>query len=177
MTILPAPYESVADDDLGSAVGAALTGALAGLLAVSLGAQAWRQIPDIKNSLDLEDLEGNDLATVLTTIGWGLGAVLLGLGAILLFFRRGRGAVMLGSLIATAATLIARYAFDWFTPAHPMDNAIVYYGGIAVFLLAAMPATKRWVSAPRRPRSAMPAVTTATPMTRTSGTVRIGRVG
>ena len=128
-------------------------------------------MPALKESFDIEDLAGNDLATAITTVGWGLAAVLLGLGAILLIFRRGRGSVLLGALISVAVTLVARYAFDWFTPAYPLDNAVVYYGGIAVFALAVLPATKRWVSAPRRNRS-MPAVTTATPMTRTSGTVR-----
>ncbi len=164
-----APYESVPDDDLGSAAAATVAVALGALIAVTLGVQSWQQIPAFRATMQARDLRGQELATVVTTVGWGVAAVLLGFGALLLVFRRGRGLLLLGSLVGVATTAIARFGFQWFTPTHPLDHALVFWGGVAVLLAAVLPATRRWVAG--RSGRGMPPVTTATPLLPTSSGV------
>jgi hypothetical protein len=142
---LPAPYESAPDDDLAAASVATLTGALAVMLAVTLGAKALDQVPQLQGLTEGVEPTEAQLAALLTTVGWAAAAVFLGFGAVLLVFRRGRVLVVWGGLIATAFTLIARYVFDWFTPAHPVGSMPVYLAGIGVIVLAALPATGRWI--------------------------------
>lgn len=166
---LPAPYESAPDDDLPAAACAALTGTLAVLVAITLARQAWDQYPAAVDALNGGSLVGDDLALVVTAGGWAASAVLMGLGAVLMLVRRGREVVVLGALIGLATTIVARYAFDWFSPAHPVTHGAVFVGGAVVIVLALLPATSRWISgrgAGRRNRG-LPPVTSATPLTPT----------
>lgn len=171
---LPAPYESAPDDDLGAAALAALTGTTGVLIAVTLGRQAWVQYPDAKAALTGGPLAGSDVALLSTTAAWAVSAAAMTLGAVLLVVRRGRGLVVFGALVGLAGTAIARWGFDWLTPVHPLDNAAVYYGGVAVILLASVPPTGRWIAGRGRARQrGLPPVTSATALTPTR--VQIGQ--
>jgi hypothetical protein len=170
---LPAPYESAPDDDLGAAGAAALTGTTALLIALTLGRHAWSQYPGVRDIATAGRIAGGDPAVLLTTVTWAVSAVLMTLGALLLVFRRGRGAVVLGALVGLAGTAGARWGFDWFTPAHPVDNAVAYFGGVVVVALGLLPPTRRWVAGRRRlRRGGLPPVTSATTLSPTR--VQIG---
>jgi hypothetical protein len=167
---LAAPYESVPDDDLSAAAAATVTGALALLVAVSLGMQAWRQLPNVDRVLDAGSFQEADVPLLSTTFGWGAAAVLMTLGALLLSIRRGRGTVIFGSLIGLAATLLARVEFGWFTPEHPLEHLPVYFAGAAVVLLALLPGTRRWISG-RRQRNTLPPVLSVESASRRASTL------
>ncbi len=174
---LPAPYESAPDDDLPAAAGAALAGTLAVLVAVTLGRQAWEQYPAAVDAVNAGAFADDDLAVLLSTGGWAVAAVLSLVGAAMMVVRRGRGVLLLGAAAGLVTTLAVRYAFDWFTPAHPLPAEVTYYGGAAVIVLALLPATGRWMAGHgdqrrQRPRG-LPPVTSATPLTPTR--VQIGQ--
>lgn len=166
-TYLPAPYESVSDDDLGAAAAATLVGTLGALVAVSIGRQAWDQRTRFVDLIDAGSFSGDNLAVVVSTVGWAVAAVLMVLGAVLLLFRRGLGLLVVGSVVGVVTTAIARYGYDWFTPRYPIDNLPVFLGGIGVLLLALLPATRRWVAGRRTRSRGLPPVTSATALTPT----------
>lgn len=165
---LPAPYEAAPDDDLAAAAAAALAATSAVLIAITLGRQAWDQYPAAIDALQAGPLGGDSSAVAISTFGWAASAVLMGLGAVLMLVRRGRGFVVLGAVIGLATTIAARAAFDWFTPSHPIPHAVVFYGGAAVIVMALLPATGRWMAGRGRGRDrGLPPVTSATPLTPT----------
>lgn len=169
MTILPAPYESAPDDDLGAATSATLAATLGALVAVSLGSQAWEQGEQAATAfIEAPDqfLEAQ-LPTAVTTVGWGGAAVFMGLGALLLLFRLGRGALIFGSALSLGTTFLARYGFEWFTPTDPLEHYPVFLGGIPVLLLALLPTTGRWIAGRRSRRMRSGAGTFATPTSAT----------
>ncbi len=171
---LPAPYESAPDDDLGSAAAAALTGTTALLTAVTLGRQAWDQYRSVADVVTAGRIDGVEADVLITTVGWGVSALLMALGAVALVVRRGRGAVLLGAVVGLAVAVGARWGFGWFTPAHPVDHGSVFFGGAVVLVLALLPATRRWVAGRgRHRRPGMPPVTSATTLTPTR--VQIGQ--
>lgn len=172
MGYLPAPYESAPDDDLGSATAATLAASVGALISVSLGMQVARQFPAAKQALDAGTLTGARMELVVVTTGWAAAAALMGLGALLLLFRRGRGLLVLGALVGVATTGVARYEFGWFTASHPLANIAVYFGGVAVFVLALLPGTRRWIAGRGRRRGALPPVLSATALAPTR--VQIG---
>jgi hypothetical protein len=168
VTYLPAPYESAQQDDLAAALGAGLTVATAGITSWVLGTFAV----EVVSSVFRETKDGNfsfdgvpaDL--VVPTVGWSIAVVFLVLGAVLMLFRRGRGTVIVGALIAVATTAIAQFAYhydDLVTAPAPatvhLDKWWLYWGGVAVFVAAILPATGRWVNRGRR----KPPTGTATP--------------
>ncbi len=173
---LPAPYESAPDDDLGSAVAATLAASAGVLVAVSLGVQAWQQYPEASSVIKAFDggsISGAPLELLFTTAGWALAALLMGLGGLLLIFRRGRGALVFGALVSIAVTAVARYQFRYFTPSHPLANVAVFFGGVAVIVLALLPQTRRWIAGRgHRRRGGLEPMMTATALTPTS--VQIG---
>lgn len=144
-THLPAPYENVPDDDLASASLATVAAAVGVVTAITIGSRAWAQFGIAMEAIDDgARASQTEVAFLVTTVGWGAGAVFLVLGAIALMLRRGRGMLAFGALISLATTLIARYAFEWFTTDRPVPNAPMYYGGVAVLLLVMVPAAGRW---------------------------------
>ncbi len=174
MTMLPAPYESVPDDDLGAAVAAALTATLAAVTAINLGLQSWQQSPEALDRIKAGALSADAVNLVISTAGWLISVFFLAVGAVLLLLRRGRGAVIVGALVGLGTTVLARYKFEYFTAAHPLANSWLYFGGAAVVVAALLPATGRWIRDRRQvPRGGMPALTSATVLVPTQ--LRIGQ--
>ena len=144
MTPLPAPYESAPEDDLAAAGAAVVAGTTAALTAWVLGSATWDQVAVLRGlGRRVEDLPPE---MVLVLAGWGLGAVLLGLGTLLLAFRRGRGWLGFGALLSVAGTIGAQtwYQFDRTEP-----HWLSFYGGVVVLLVVLLPALGRWTG--RRP--------------------------
>ncbi len=144
MSYLPAPYESAKQDDLPAAMGAGLTVTVAGITCWMLGQWSFRHIAGLIDT----GRAGSPLpaAELIPAAGWAAAVLLMVLGGLLLVFRRGRGALIFGALVSIATTAVARYTFGWGTPASPVPQWALYWGGAAVLVLAALPATGRWVA-------------------------------
>ncbi len=146
MSYLPAPYESPQQDDLAATLAAILTTTVALITSWVLGQQAY---PVIREFIDgamgnltdaQEDALRRRLDTVaVPTVGWALAAVLMVIGALLLLFRRGRGLLIFGALIAVATTAWAQFGLGYGGDgaAIPVDQWPLYWGGVAVVVLGA----------------------------------------
>ncbi len=166
MTYLPAPYETPQQDDLAATLAAVLTTTVAGLTAWILGSWAYTTIRSLYGFFsvnDPPDASSGQIESALVAGGWAVAAVFLGLGALLVLFRRGRKAAVLGGLIAVGTTALAQFGFGYGDTgaAVPIVNWPLYWGGIAVVVLALLPGPPRWVGRSRRPRKA-PEVTGTT---------------
>jgi len=146
MTYLPAPYESAQQDDLPAALSAGLTISLAAITSWVTGSFAYDNLSPVFNgSVDFEDLP---TAMSVPTIGWSIGVLFMVIGMLTLGFRRGRQAIMLGALISLATTLVAQFIYGYpDDPAlgAPIEQWPLYWGGLAVVVVASLPATKRWI--------------------------------
>ncbi len=153
MSYLPAPYESAQQDDLGAALGAGLAVSLAGITSWVLGKSAYH---GVRSLIDLgkanQPLPGS---LVVPTFGWAVAVMVMVIGALLLMFRRGRGSLIVGSLISIATTAIAQYGYH-FSSAN-VGQWWLYWGGVGVLAAAALPATGRWI---RKPTAVAPAFPT-----------------
>lgn len=159
MTYLPAPYETPQQDDLAATLAAVLTTTVAALTAWILGSWAYaaiRSLFDVFTANDPPDPSTGQVQSALVAAGWGVAAVFLGLGALLVLFRRGRKAAVFGGLIAIAVTAVAQFGFGYGDAGArvPIQNWPLYWGGVAVVVLALLPATGRWVGRSRRSRKA-----------------------
>ncbi len=158
MTYLPAPYETPQQDDLAATLAAVLTTTVAGLTAWILGSSAYstiRSLYDVFTVNDPPDASSGQVESGVVAAGWGAAAVFLGLGALLVLFRRGRKAAVWGGLIAAGTTALAQFGFGYGDTgaAVPIENWPLYWGGVAVVVLALLPATGRWVGRSRRTRT------------------------
>lgn len=143
MTYLPAPYEAAQQDDLAAALGAGLTAVTAGVTSWVLGQAAYKGIQEM---VDLNDAKATMPPNlVVPTVGWSIAVLLMVVGALFLIFRRGRGMVAFGALVSVATTALAHYLYDWNSPGAPVEQALLYWGGVVVFVAAVLPATGRWV--------------------------------
>ncbi len=154
---LPAPYETPPQDDLAATLAAVLTTTVAALSAWVLGSWAYSTIRFLVDEIarvGWSALSSEQEDSAVVAIGWAVAAVFLGLGALLVLFRRGRRAAVLGGLIAAGTTALARYGFGFGDSgsAVPVANWPLYWGGVAVVVLALLPATGRWVGRRRRRR-------------------------
>lgn len=159
MTYLPAPYETPQQDDLTATVAAVLTTTVAGLTAWVLGSWAYTSIRSLYDTFtvnDPPDASSGQVESGLLAAGWAVAAVFLGFGALFVLFRRGRKAAVLGGLIAAGTTALAQFGFGYGDAgsAVPVTNWPLYWGGVAVVVLALLPATGRWVGRSRRSRKA-----------------------
>ena len=159
MTYLPAPYETPQQDDLAATLAAVLTTTVAGLTAWTLGSWAYatiRSLFDVFTVNDPPDPSTGQVESALVAAGWGVAAVFLALGALLVLFRRGRKAAVFGGLIAIVITAVAQFGFGYGDAGAPVpvQNWPLYWGGVAVVVLALLPATGRWVGRSRRSRKA-----------------------
>ena len=158
MTYLPAPYETPAQDDLAATLAAVLTTTVAGLTAWTLGSWSYRTGRSLYDTLagtGTPNPTPAQMQSALVAAGWAVGALLLGLGALFVLFRRGRKAAVLGGLIAAGTTALAQFGFgfgDTGAPV-PIPNWPLSWGGVAVLVLALLPATGRWVGRGRARRS------------------------
>ncbi len=149
MTYLPAPYEAAQQDDLAAALGAGLTAVTAGITSWVLGQAAY---DGIREMIDLNDAKASlPPSLVVPTVGWSIAVLLMVVGALLLIFRRGRGMVAFGALVSIATTALAQYLYDWNAPSAPVEQWLLYWGGVVVFVAAVLPATGRWVRRVARP--------------------------
>ena len=157
MTYLPAPYETPPQDDLAAMLAAVLTTTVSGLSAWVLGSWAYstiRSLIDAFTVTDPPDPSTNQVESAVVAAGWAVAAVFLGIGALLVLFRRGRKAALFGGLVAAGTTALAQFAFGFgdVDAAVPIENWPLYWGGVAVLVLAVLPATGRWVGRSRRRR-------------------------
>lgn len=159
MSYLPAPYESPQQDDLAATLAAILTATVALITSWVLGQQAYPVIREfidgVQGNLSAaqEDAFTESLPTVgVPTIGWAVAAVLMFVGALLLLFRRGRGLLIFGALISVATTAWAQFGLGYggADAAVPVDQWPLYWAGIAVVVLALLPATGRWIGRQRK---------------------------
>src|SRR5262245_20796760 len=90
MTYLPAPYETPPQDDLVATLAAVLTTTVAVVSAWVLGSWAYSTIRGLLDATGLDDLTIGSGQAGLLALGWALSALLLGVGALLVLFRRGR---------------------------------------------------------------------------------------
>lgn len=159
MSYLPAPYESPQQDDLSATLAAILTTTVALLSAWVLGQQAYPVVKEFIDGLmgNLSSAQEDALQASVDTVavptaGWATAAVLMVIGALLLLFRRGRGMLMVGALLATATTAFAQFVLGYGGDgaAIPLDQWPLYWGGVAVAVLALLPATGRWLGRKRR---------------------------
>lgn len=167
MTYLPAPYETPQQDDLAATLAAVLTTTVAALTAWVLGSWAYSTIRSLVDAFTVTDPPaptGDQVNAAVVAAGWALGTVFLALGALLVLFRRGRRSAVFGGLIATGTTALAQFVFGYGgTGARvPIENWPLYWGGVAVLVLALLPATARWVGRVRRARIGQPGVTGTT---------------
>lgn len=157
MTYLPAPYETPPQDDLAATLAAVLTTTVAGLTAWILGSWSYRtgrSLYDVVAGPGTPEPTPAQIESAVVAAGWGVAALFLGFGALFVLFRRGRKAAVLGGLIAGGTTALAQFGFGYGdTGAQvPIENWPLYWGGIAVLVLALLPATGRWVGRRRRAR-------------------------
>ncbi len=154
MSYLPAPYESPQQDDLAATLSAILTTTVALITSWVLGQQAYPVVREVIDGArgNLTDAEQDALTASLSTTGvptagWALASVLMVIGAVLLLFRRGRKLLLLGALIATATTAWAQWGVGYGGPGSKVvvDQWPLYWGGVAVAVLAILPATGRWL--------------------------------
>ena len=157
MTYLPAPYESAQQDDMSAALGAGLTISTAGITSWVLGSFSYDAIRYTVDQIKggAEELPANLL---VPTAGWTVAVVFMVLGALMMCARRGRGSVMFGALVAIATTAVAQFAYHYNDLAQQpnaadirVDNWPLFWGGVVVFIAAALPATGRWVSNTGKP--------------------------
>jgi len=158
VTYLPAPYETPQQDDLVATLAAVLTTTVAALTAWMLGSWAYSTIRLLVDQFavnDPPDPTTRQIESAVVAFGWGLSALFLGLGALLVLFRRGRKAAIWGGLVAAATTALAQFGFGYGDAGAqvPIDNWPLYWGGAVVVVLALLPATGRWVGRTRRPRA------------------------
>lgn len=158
MTYLPAPYETPAQDDLAATLAAVLTTTVAGLTAWTLGSWSYRtgrSLYDFFAGTGTPNPTSTQMQAALVAAGWAVAALLLGLGALFVLFRRGRKAAVLGGLIAAGTTALAQFGFGYGDVGArvPVANWPLYWGGVAVVVLALLPATGRWVGRRRARRS------------------------
>jgi F0F1-type ATP synthase membrane subunit c/vacuolar-type H+-ATPase subunit K len=152
VSYLPAPYESAQQDDLAAALAAGLTATLAGITSWVLGRWAYHGIRSL-----IDDGKANQQlpsSVLVPTVGWSIAVVLLVVGALLLLFRRGRGWVILGALVSIATTAVAQYELHLGPAAQ--SQWWLYWGGIGVLVVAALPATGRWVAEPAAAAAGFP---------------------
>jgi hypothetical protein len=163
VSYLPAPYESPPQDDLPATVLAILTTTVALITSWVLGQAAYPVIRELIDGLlgnlssaEEDALEASLSTDAIPTAGWAISAVFMVIGAVLLLFRRGRGLLVFGGLIATATTAWAQFVIGYGGEgaAIPIDQWPLYWGGVAVVVLALLPPTGRWVGRTRR--NAMP---------------------
>ena len=116
MTYLPAPYETPAQDDLAATLAAVLTTTVADLTAWTLGSWSYRTGRSLYDTLagtGTPNPTPAQMQSALVAAGWAVGALLLGLGALFVLFRRGRKAAVLGGLIAAGTTALAQFGFGF----------------------------------------------------------------
>ena len=120
MTYLPAPYESPQQDDLSATLCAILTTTVGLITSWVIGQHAYPVIKDYINgamgnlSSDQEDALKASLDTALVpAVGWAVAAVLMVIGSLLLLFRRGRGLLVFGALVAIATTAWAQFGLGY----------------------------------------------------------------
>ena len=163
MSYLPAPYESPQQDDLAATLAAILTTTVGFITSWVLGQHVYpviRQAFDAaRGTLSSADQQAftDSLPTVaVPTIGWSIATVLMVLGSVLLLFRRGRGLLVFGALIAIATTAWAQFGLGYggADATVPVAQWPLYWGGVAVLVLAALPATGRWLGKQRPPSNA-----------------------
>jgi len=159
LSYLPAPYESPQQDDLAASVAAILTSTVGLITAWVFGQQVY---PTIREFIDAvqgnlttaqEDAFTSSLQTLaIPTLGWAVSALLLGIGSLLLLLRRGRGLLIFAALISIGTTAWAQFGlgFGGADAEVPVDQWPLYWGGVVVLVLAALPATGRWVGRTRR---------------------------
>ncbi len=154
MTYLPAPYESPQQDDLSATLSAILTTTVGLLTSWVLGQQAYPVVKDYidgamgnLNSDQQEALKASLDTALVPAVGWAVAAVLMVIGSLLLLFRRGRGLLVFGALIAIATTAWAQFGLGYGGEgaAIPISQWPLYWGGVAVVVLAMLPATTRWL--------------------------------
>ena len=167
MTYLPAPYETPQQDDLAATLAAVLTTTVAALTAWVLGSWSYSTIRYLIDRIEQVEWSGLSSAqenSAVVALGWALSAVFLGLGALLVLFRRGRKAAIWGGLIAAATTALAQFGFGYGGAGAQVaiENWPLYWGGLAVVVLALLPATARWVGRVRQARIGQPGVTGTT---------------
>lgn len=162
MSYLPPPYESPQQDDLSATLAAILTTTVAMITSWVLGQHAY---PVVKEFVDgmlgnlttaQQDAFEASLKTVaVPTVGWAVSAVLMVIGALLLLFRRGRDLLIFGGMIAIGTTAWAQFGLGYGgeDAAIPVSQWPLYWGGVAVVVLALLPPTKRWIGrTPRNPK-------------------------
>ena len=172
MSYLPAPYESPQQDDLAATVAAILTTTVGLITSWVLGQHVYPVVRELIDgamgnlSSAQEDALQASMATVgVPTVGWAIATVLMVIGSLLLLFRRGRGLLIFGALIAVATTAWAQFGLGYGGEgaAIQVDQWPLYWGGVAVVVLALLPATGRWVGRTRRaPKSSTVIGTTET---------------
>ena len=74
------------------------------------------------------------------------------IGAVLLLFRRGRALLIFGGLVSIATTAWAQFGIGYGGEGAeiPISQWPLYWGGVAVVVLALLPPTGRWVGRVRR---------------------------
>lgn len=162
MTYLPAPYEAPQQDDLSATLCAILTTTVGLITSWVIGQYAY---PVVKEYIDgamgnlsseQEDALTASLDTVLLpAVGWALAAVLMVIGSLLLLFRRGRGLLVFGALVSIGTTAWAQFGLGYGGEgaATEVSQWPLYWGGVAVVVLAMLPATKRWLGrSPKTPQ-------------------------
>jgi hypothetical protein len=104
------------------------------------------------SSAQQDALEASVDTVVIPAVGWAISAVLMVIGALLLLFRRGRGLLVFGGLIAIATTAWAQFGLGYGgdDAAIPTEQWPLYWGGVVVVVLALLPPTGRWVGRTRR---------------------------
>jgi hypothetical protein len=154
VTYLPAPYESPQQDDLTATLAAILTTTVGLITSWVIGQHAY---PVIKEFLDgamgnlssaQEDALTASVDSVLVpNVGWAVAAIAMVIGSLLLLFRRGRGLLVLGALVAIATTAWAQFGLGYggADAATPVSQWPLYWGGVAVLVLAMLPPTGRWL--------------------------------
>ncbi|HZM66801.1 MAG TPA: hypothetical protein VFC16_10935 [Nakamurella sp.] len=174
MSYLPAPYEAPPQDDLSATLAAILTTTVALITSWVLGARAYPVVREFVDGLlgNLTDAQRqaftDTLATqAVPTVGWSVAAVLLAIGAVLLLFRRGRQLLIFGALIGVATTAWAQFGIGYGDvgsgAAVPVEQWPLYWGGVAVIVLAVLPATGRWLGRTKvPPRAGKPPGVTGT---------------
>ena len=167
MTYLPAPYETPQQDDLAATLAAVLTTTVAALTAWVLGSSAYSTIRGLLARFtvnDPPDPTTRQVESAVIAVGWAVATLFLALGALLVLFRRGRKVAVFGGLVATGTTALAQFGFDYGGAGAPVpiENWPLYWGGVAVVVLALLPATGRWVGRIRRARIGQPGVTGTT---------------
>jgi hypothetical protein len=159
VTYLPAPYESPQQDDLSATVAAILSTTVGLITSWVLGSWAY---PVVRQAIDgalgnltaaeQDALEASVETVAVPTVGWALAAILLAIGSLLLLFRRGRGLLLLGAVIAVATTAFAQFVLGYGGPGAVIEvpQWPLYWGGAVVLVLALLPGTGRWVGKQRR---------------------------